>query len=174
MRLSIECVGGNSIDLGGRHAPHLTLYHSKLTSVPTAEINKALDDVKDMLPIRLSFTEISVFGGMYLFWDTERSEALMKAHERALDVSRFFIPTGEQPVGTEQISLSPEEDLNVQKYGHPLVRTLWRPHVTLGYYPQGISREPSSRTFEGSAVEAAFVRIGEMGTIAEIIDRRAR
>lgn len=172
MRLSAECGRGNSIDLGGRHTPHLTLYHSKLTSVPTAEVRRALDDVKDMLPIRLSFTEVAVFGGMYLFWDTERAEVLMKAHERTLDISRFFIPAGEQPMGTEKISLSSEEDLNIQKYGHPLVRALWRPHVTLGYYPQGISREPSSQAFEGFAVEVAFVRVGEMGTIAEIIDRR--
>lgn len=168
LRLSIECGGGNSIDLGGRHTPHLTLYHSKLTSVPASEVNKTLDNLKDILPIRLLFTEIAVFGGKYLFWDTERTEVLMKAHERALDISRFFIPAGEQPVGTAHISLSSEEDLNVQKYGHPLVRALWRPHITLGYYPQGISREPSAQTFEGFAVEVAFVRVGEMGTVIEL------
>lgn len=172
VRLSVECGGMNSIDLESRHMPHLTLYQANLDSVPTAEVDKVLDDVKNMLPIRLSFTQIAAFGGMFLFWDTARSEALMEAHERALDLSRFFVPIGEQQVNTDQMTLSLEENLNVQNYGYPLVRALWRPHVTLGCYPQGISREFSPQVFEGLANRVALVRVGEAGTLTKIIDQR--
>ena len=160
---------GNVVDLGGRHMPHVTLYHSKLGHVLEAVVDRFLGDLAAMLPINVSFTEIETFGGKFLFWDTERSEQLVMAHEVALGLSKFFIPSGVQQADKEKIFLSPGENLNVQKFGHPLVGKLWRPHVTLGYFSQGISVKRRLEKFKGRSVGVAFVRVGEAGTVAEVI-----
>ena len=161
----------NAIDVGGRHIPHISLYHSKLRAVPDIVIDWLLDELIIKLPIALAFTEIAPFGGKFLFWNIERSTPLTGAHERALYLSRYFIPTGEQQADREKIALLPEEQENVKTYGHPLVQKLWQPHVTLGYAPGGLAQNTATKRFIGNATGAAFVRIGEAGTIAEIISK---
>jgi hypothetical protein len=163
---------GSSIDLGGRHEPHITLYHSKLANVPLDVVHEYLDHLASMLPLALTFTQIAAFGNKFLFWDTERAPELVKAHEYALGLSRYFVSVGEQQAGKEGITLSPEQSSNVNKFGNPLVGSLWRPHVTLGYFGNGLVLEDRPEIFKGSASSVAFVRVGESGTIAEIIDRR--
>ncbi|MBI2039373.1 MAG: 2'-5' RNA ligase family protein [Candidatus Niyogibacteria bacterium] len=160
------------LNASGHHIPHVTLYHSKLRGVPQKTVRELLTELAGALPIPLAFTKIAPFGGKFLFWDIERSAALMRAHERALGLSRYFVPTGTQQAEREGIVLSANERRNVQTYGHPLVRELWRPHVTLGYFPHGLSCDTAMKPFNGSAHGIAFVRIGEAGTIAKIISQK--
>ena len=131
-----------------------------------------INGLAEMLPIPLLFTSVAEFGGKFLFWDTVRNEQLTQAHEYALRLSKYFLPTGEQQAEKEKITLSPLERVNVKEFGHPLVRELWRPHITLGYYPNGLQQNTRTEKFEGSAVGVAFVQVGEAGTIAEILAER--
>ena len=132
-------------------------------------VEQFLSQLEHKLPTDLFFHGVAVVSGRFLFWDIKRSRQLVVLHELSLDLSRFFVATGDQQADREGIVLSPEEDRNVRTFGHPLVQKLWRPHVTLGYYSQGISQEPHPEKFRGTAIGAAFVRIGEAGTIAERI-----
>jgi hypothetical protein len=162
------------LDLGGRHEPHLTLYHAKLAGVPSSVVNEYLDTLAASLPMPLTFTRIARFGGTFLFWDIERTEQLMGAHEFALGLSQYFDASGSQPLDKEKVTLSPEESSNVKKFGHPLVHDLWRPHITIGFFPDGISEENHPEVFEGGVTDVAFARMGEAGTIAEIVARGIR
>ncbi len=163
---------GNSMDLGDVHKPHLTLYHSKLSSIPALMVEQLLDDLMTRLPLELKFTEVATFGGKFLFWDVECSSGLQGAHETSLLLADYFAQEGEQQADREGLELPEEERRNVEQFGHPLVKSLWRPHVTLGYYPDDIKQATYSEVFNGSAIGVAFVRVGEAGTIAEIIIQR--
>jgi hypothetical protein len=173
IRLANEHGEGNSLDIGGQHTPHVTLYHSKLRDVPSDAVDALLEKLAAQLPQPLPFVELAGFGGTFLFWDIEWTESLVAMHESALSLSTYFDAAGDQPIEKENIQLSPEEFSNVKAYGHPLVRSLWRPHVTVGYYPAGMPLSPAPAKFAGAAASVAFVRIGEVGTIVEIIVRRS-
>ena len=161
---------GSSIDLGGQHMPHITLYHAELENVPISVVFEFLNGLAATLPLSLSFTNMASFGGKFLFWDVERSDKLVALHEYALGLSKYFVaPTGESQIDREKITLSSAESENMTKFGHPLVGELWRPHITLGYYPSGVPYWTVSEKFEGSTALVAFARIGEFGTVSKII-----
>ena len=172
IQIATKYKNGNSIDLGGLHTPHVTLYHSKLGGLPNNVVDRLLDIIIAMLPTSLTFTQVSQFGGKFLFWDIERSEVLLEAHNCALELSKYFVRIGEQQPDKEKINLSVLESANVKTFGHPFVRDLWRPHVTIGYYSDGAPQEIRTEGFSGRAVGVAFVRVGEAGTIKEIITQR--
>lgn len=169
VKIAERYMTGNKIDLARTHTPHMTLFHSKVKDVPSSFVKTSLDHLKSILPITLTFTQAACFGGKFLFWDTERSSSLLEAHGYALNLAKFFTPLGEQQSGKEKLGLSDEESANVSKYGHPLVNNLWRPHITLGYYPDGIEKTPQPEPYIGMAIGAAFIKVGDFGTIAEII-----
>lgn len=169
MYLTNKIPDGNAIALGTQHRPHVTLYHSKLQDVPAHAVSSVLKSIARELPLSLEFSQTAVFGGKFLFWDIERTPVLMELHEKALSLSRYFTPAGKQQADKEKIALAAAEDENVRTYGHPLVRDLWRPHITLGYYPQGIDVPAQQERHHGAAYRAAFVRVGDFGTVAEII-----
>ena len=167
-----EYSANNLLNVGIEHTPHITLFHSKLKNVSMEVIDGLLDRIIQSLPIDLSFEEISVYGGKFLFWNINRTPELASAHECALALSTYFVPEGEQQTDKEKLALSKEEIENVKEFGHPLVRELWCPHITLGYYPSGTKIKSVKKIFRGVATGVAFVRIGEAGSIAEIIDSR--
>lgn len=167
--ISGEYEEGNAIHLGGAHAPHITLYHAKLLDVPRAFVGAVLEPLRPLLPIALSFTEVSESGGKFLFWHMKRTSKLVRAHEDALILSAYFDPRGVQQAEKEKIDLTPAQRVKVRLFGYPHVRELWRPHVTVGYFPEGCNIKTRPEAFRGSVVQAAFVRIGDFGTISEVI-----
>ncbi len=172
MELSASCNGGNSIDLSGKHESHVTLYHSKFSDVPREVIEAALKDIASRLPCELEFTDISSFGGKFLFWKIERTPLLFSLHEKTVkSLSKYFVREGEQQTDREKAILSGGERQNVEKYGHPFVGKFWNPHVTLGYYAEGAPAVSRSEKHLGKAVAAAFVKVGEWGTIAEVVSK---
>src|SRR3989344_1913145 len=160
----------SAIDLGSRHRPHITLYHSNLTDVPVDRAEQILDDVVRALPVDIRLFSIATFGGKFVFWDVVCTPELEKLHATALRLGEYFAPAGEQQADKERIVLSPAEEENVLSYGHPLVRDRWRPHITLGYYPTRLEHETAdSCVLGGTVTGAGFVRVGEYGTIAEVL-----
>ena len=112
---------GNSINLGERHEPHVTLYHSKLQDVPRSMIREFLDDLAVRLPLKLGFTHIAPFGRKFLFWDASRSAELSGAHGYSLGLSQYFVPVGEQQADRERVEVTEEERINIRRFGHPFV-----------------------------------------------------
>lgn len=171
MGLASQYRSGNLIDLEGKHTPHITLYHSQLKAVSAFAVDQFLKGLAAMLPISLSFTTIATFGGKFLFWNIVRSSNLLKAHEYAMELSEYFIPEGDQQTEKEKLVLSSGEILNMKRFGYPLVRKFWHPHITLGYYPEGISQSLMQKRFKGGVAGVAFIRVGEFGTLAEVINQ---
>ncbi len=166
-------ISGNEISLGERHEPHLTLYHTKIDGMSMADAENLLERVAASLPVEASLEEVGPFGGRFVFWDAHPSRELSVLHTVALEkLSKFFSPEGEQQAQKEKLDLSPEQLANMRTYGHPLVAGLWRPHVTLGYKSDGV-REGLSRHAQIVKFErAAFVEVGEYGTLKRIIAQR--
>ncbi|MCA9363896.1 2'-5' RNA ligase family protein [Candidatus Kaiserbacteria bacterium] len=162
-------VSSNALDLKHVHQRHLTLFHTKVVKASEGDLYVLLANLWKNLPIPANFTEVASFGGKFAFWDAERSEALQALHEEALGLAQFFDRSGAQQADSEALQLSEAETRNVREYGHPLVRELWRPHITVGYVPGGYDAAGFSAAFAGSFNRVAFVRVGEFGTVAEII-----
>lgn len=75
-------------------------------------------------------------------------------------------------VSEEGLSLKEAEQENVLRFGHPLVRSLYMPHITIGFH-QGLSALMASDievpwTMEVASVE--LVKVGHPGRVEEIID----
>lgn len=166
--------GENLINFAdGIQEPHITLYHSKLESIPESVIENCMGLLVKCLPLSFSLNKIEPYGGKFLFWNIQKTAELSNAHALALsNLSPYFVSIGEQQADREKISLSQEEQDNVRRFGHPLVGSLWQPHITLGYFPNGVSLESCPEFLNGIITEVMFVRIGEAGTIEEIISRR--
>jgi len=164
---------GNVIDLiEGGHEPHMTIYHSKFKNLPSGVVDELLKNLAESLPVRLSFTELSSFGGKFLFLNIQKSDQLQKIHEYSLEcLSAYFDKEGKQQSSHENITLSSGEHSNVERYGHPLVLEYWQPHITIGYFPDGVQNISIEKTFEGESISVAFVKIGEAGSIEQIIQK---
>jgi 2'-5' RNA ligase len=169
--LSERFSSGNMLSLGTRHPPHLTLYHAKLKEVPALAAQFAMQAVAATLPIPLRLTMLAPFGDKFLFWDAIRDPALLALHAAALELSRYLDAAGQQQSDKEGLTLSRLQRENVAEYGHPLVGELWRPHITVGYFPASFAPTLQREVLDGTATGVAFVRVGDAGAVAEVLGR---
>ena len=164
-----QTIHPNLLDIGGAHYPHMTLYHARFTDVPSSVVDVMLKDVAALLPLSTSFYRIATFAEKFVFWDVSMLPVLMEMHERALDLARYFTP-GKGAVGTESLKLPAEQVENVRRFGHPLMRHLCRPHITLGYDEGGHPAfKEQERIWQGGFDRVALVEIGEYGTVKKIL-----
>lgn len=163
---------GNAIHFEQQHIPHVTLYHSKFKNLPKEVVQETLLGIAKKLPCALPFTKTESFWDKFIFWNIEKTAELTALHEQSLFVAAYFNAEGPQQSDSEKVILSEAEEQAVRIYGNPLVGALWRPHVTLGYFPEGIVEGTKSAPFEGRSVAVAFVRIGEYGTVVEILAQK--
>jgi hypothetical protein len=159
-----------TLDLGGKHHPHLTLYHANFDNLPEEVVDKMLQTIGMQLPLKAHFFRIATYKKKFVFWDARRDAALFSLHTQSLSLSEYL---NEQAtaVGTETLDLSEDEKDNIRRYGHPLVGSLWRPHITLAYREEGPEVEVP-RSNDVWFAKVAFVLIGEYGTAQKIIDSR--
>jgi hypothetical protein len=95
-----------------------------------------------------------------------------EAHIKALTLAKYLDRASEaKALSEERLSLREAELENVRLFGHPLVRSLFTPHITLGFHPRisdhlvaGLTCEWS---FEVASVELA--RIGYPGRVDEVV-----
>jgi hypothetical protein len=163
---------GSSINLSKKHTPHVSLYHSKLKNIPLEVIDLRLERIHSRLPADLEFSMITAFGRKFIFWNIEPTAELQALHYIALDLSHYFNPSGQQQADKEKIILSPIHLAHVKKFAHPLVRDLWQPHAALGYYPKDERLGSVPLHLSGRANHVAFARIGQAGTIKEILIKK--
>ncbi len=158
--------------------PHLTLYHGKLEGIPESDARDTLGVLQsNLLGQRFILKAIVAFGGNFIFWNVDPSsscvEVLHRSHSDALSVARYLAKSSvAKAVSEEALSLTDAELENVRLFGHPLVRSLYTPHITLGFHP-GISDQldrglECNWLFEVASVKV--VKIGYPGRVEEIVD----
>jgi 2'-5' RNA ligase len=158
--------------------PHLTLYHGKLEGIPESDARDTLGVLQsNLLGQRFVLKAIVAFGGNFIFWNVDPSsscvEVLHRSHSDALSVARYLAKSSvAKAVSEEALSLTDAELENVRLFGHPLVRSLYTPHITLGFHP-GISDQLArglecNWLFEVASVKV--VKIGYPGRVEEIVD----
>lgn len=158
--------------------PHLTLYHGKLEGLPKNFVQTTLGTLRgELVGKQFTLKSIVAFGGNFIFWNVDSSstgfETLQQSHLTALGIADYLDRSSvAKAVSEEALSLTEEEQENVKLFGHPLVRSLYTPHITLGLHP-GISEQLApglehSWLFEVASVE--LVRVGHPGRVEEIID----
>ena len=158
--------------------PHLTLYHGKLEDIPESVARDVLRALRsDLVGRKFILNDIVAFGGNFIFWNVDPScsgfEVLHKSHSDALSVASYLGRSSvAKAVSEEALSLTDAELENVKRFGHPLVRSLYTPHITLGFHPcisdqlaRGLECDWS---FEVASVE--LVKIGHPGRVEEILD----
>jgi 2'-5' RNA ligase len=158
--------------------PHLILYHGKLEGIPESDARDTLRGLQsNLLGQKFVLKAIVAFGGNFIFWNVDPSssgvEVLQRSHSDALSVARYLAKSSvAKAVSEEALSLTDAELENVRLFGHPLVRSLYTPHITLGFHP-GISDQLACGlecdwSFEVESVEV--VKIGYPGRVEEIVD----
>jgi 2'-5' RNA ligase len=152
--------------------PHITLYHASLRALPLTKVHELMQKLEPLQGEILGLQNINVYGGKFLFWSVDMTDALQDGHEIALDLAKYIDTEGDISALSEDLDLSEEEFQNAYFYGHPLVHKLYDPHITLAYDSNGLSlsEEHEDEYFAAAVAEYAFVEIGERGRIEKIID----
>ena len=156
--------------------PHLTLYHGKLKDVPADEVRRVVTDIRMILAgQRFSLGPIIAYGGNFVFWNVEQNtdiKLLLEAHGKALAVAQFLDRMSEAKATSEEgLTLTEVELENVKQFGHPLVRQLYTPHITLGFH-RGISQTLATglyENFEFSIASIEMARIGYPGRVKSLV-----
>lgn len=159
--------------------PHLTLYHGKLRDVPVEEIALIVHDLRQSLVgHNFHLGKIVGFGGKFVFWNVNQDQALdskvlSSAHEKALSLARFLDRASVPKATSEEgLSLSDAELENVRLFGHPFVRQLYTPHITLGFH-RGVAQTipaNSMREVRFTVASVELVYIGYPGRVENVID----
>jgi 2'-5' RNA ligase len=164
--------------LGPGSLPHLTLYHGNLADVPGPVASETLKGLRsNLVGQRFTLKNIVAFGGNFIFWNVDCSscncDVLQVSHNMALNLAQYLDrSTVARAVSDERLSLKEAELENVRRFGHPLVRSLYMPHITIGF-DRGLSEQvaPNMKfkwSMEVASVE--LVKVGHPGRVEEIID----
>lgn len=167
-----ETIPENLIQWKGASGPHLSLYHTKLKNVSHDFILQLLADIGDLCNFRIVFEDIVFYGGHFIFWNAWKNTDLVRLHNLSLSLAKFFVAGGEQQADRESLVIPPDQRKNVQKYGHPLVRKQWMPHITVGYQNVLSAKLPKKILAEGEIKSVEFIRVGVFGSIEKTILRR--
>lgn len=160
-------VEGNVLDLGGKHHPHLTLYHADFVDLPEDIVDGTLKAVAAQMPTMVHFYRIATYAKKFVFWDARLAGPLMSLHKQALGLASY-LKEDAGAVGTEDLKLPEEQMENIRRFGHPLVGEQWRPHITVGYRNEGPDID-EPKQYDAWFSKVAFVSIGEYGTAQEFI-----
>lgn len=165
---------GTEFVLEQPHVPHMTLYHGAMTDIPVQGLAALRDRAEGLLARRTFVLEaVVVAGGKFAFWnlndDSRTNAALVRAHETALEMAAHLNPAAKaKALGDEGLTLTDGERDNCMNFGHPWVKDLYKPHITLGYNTEGLPAE----AFLGVALRwamtierVAAVEIGHPGII---------
>jgi 2'-5' RNA ligase len=149
--------------------PHITLYHATLNKVPRSEVVRQIRALTNNIGKSLIFNDISPYGGKFLFWDVENKKDIQLLHENLVDkYSRYLRKNDKVLAEKEGLEMSDEESNNLARYGHPLVKKLFRPHITLAYDTEGLDIR-DKKEHVGKIINFQFVEIGKYGSIKKVL-----
>lgn len=159
--------------------PHITLYHGKIENASLDELRSIRDAAERQFSrTSLMLNSIDIAGGKFVFWnltpEATASPQVREAHKLALGMSSH-LKAGDaaKALKEEGLRLNPEEIDNCNRYGHPWVANLYRPHITLGYVAEGI--EPIELRFAAyqhqmRAERVILFEVGFPGIVQREID----
>lgn len=149
--------------------PHVTLYHAKLNKVPRNEVVGQIRALTNNIGKNLIFNNVSTYGSKFLFWDVKNKKDIHLLHENLVDkYSRYLKKNDKALAEKEGLEMSDEELNNLTRYGHPLVKKLFRPHITLAYDAKSFDiREKKEHI--GKIINFQFVEIGKYGSIKKVL-----
>lgn len=148
-------------------APHITLYHAKFENLPEEIVKEKLIQLKAYEGISFTLNNLVVYGGKFLFWNVQEKGKLRLAHQKSLETATFLDRAQVANAIEEGLNLNSEELENIKKYGHPLVRGNYLPHITLAYDGRGI-RIPSGITEKPWKMKIEKIHFAEMGTYGSV------
>ena len=150
--------------------PHITLYHASLNRVPESLVVLTIDRLSPIVGSKFTLGEIAAYGNKFLFWDVSKPFAeIRRAHNQVLgDFSTYLSKEHSAAAQKEELALSDEELENLEDYGRPLVRTLFRPHITLLYNSRGVDLK-DHKNWQASIENVQFVEMGEYGSIKRVL-----
>ncbi len=151
---------------------HLTLFHAKIKEASVEAVEEILEALSIHEQGIVVFHRITVYGEKFLFWDADCSAGLRAAHLSALHLSDFLdVEVKARAEDEEGLSMSMAERESVRRYGHPLMRRLYRPHITLAYNSSGFAgyRSHGESNHIGRIRKVAFAEIGTYGRVQRII-----
>ena len=151
-------------------AAHITLYRASLSRVPEGLVTSTIHQLSPIVGSNFTLGEIATYGNRFLFWNLSKPFAeIRKAHNLVLgEYSSYLSKEGTALAQKEELALSGEESENLKDYGHPLVRSLFRPHITLLYNSSGLNLK-SYKPWQASIEDIQFVEIGEYGSIKGVL-----
>ena len=156
-------IDGNQITFSDVRVPHMTLYHAHLLNVPNTLVNQCLAEVAACLPVEVKFTQVVPRNSKFIFWEIEKTSQLIELHEIGLKLAKYLDLTAAAPATKEGLRLSPEQEENVKKFGHPLVKGEWNPHITVGYLSDVTNQVTLEAVRSGSLIKASFAKIVDLG-----------
>jgi hypothetical protein len=175
--LGEQPINGGTRDVGeeNRYAEfktkvaHLTLYHGKVVNLPLTDVYMILRALRPLRGCPLLFDRLAVYGDKFLFLDVLVTPELMLAHLAALQLATFLNKEALAHAKQEGLNMSEPERVSLERFGHPLAYSLFRPHFTLAYDSSAninVGDEVVSKLPAMGLVESfAFVEIGEYGAI---------
>ncbi len=152
--------------------PHVTLYHGRVENLPTETVSHILFQLRKNKGKTLNLRQIEIYGSKFAFWNIETTDYLSEMHGQALGIARYLDKNAVQRAVEEGLSMSQDELENVRKFGHPLVRNKFKPHITLAYDSEGLI-VPSGKSIEHWEMkidDVLFAQMGKYGSVAGIVE----
>ena len=165
---------GNDISLADTPS-HITLYHTNFINVPLGVVEQTLTHIADKASgVSLVFNEIAPYENIFFFWNIRASCAgrasLQEMHEEALQLKKYFNSGGVQQTDREGLKLSGASEYCVRTTGYQFCHELFTPHITLAVCRQGDTLVDLTSFLHNATISSVdFVKVGEWGTIKEII-----
>lgn len=153
--------------------PHITLYHGRVQNLPLETVRRILPHLKGYIGETLALDSFEIYGGKFLFWDNQKTRNIREMHFRALALADYLDKGAVARAVDEGLSMTPEELENVRRFGHPLVRDRYTPHITLAYDSRGLTLPPGDmemRPWEMKIEDVLFTEMGKYGAVARVVD----
>lgn len=154
--------------------PHITIYGVEF---PAHNLERVLSDVeelaKNLLAIQFKFKKVATEEG-YIGIECEGTEEIANTQKAIIEKLNSLREGHIREKDRKQNMELSERDRNIQKYGHPDIMSLYKPHVTIirlqdKQVAQRVAAEIKWPTKEFTLDRIGAFRMGPNGTCVELI-----
>ena len=159
---------------GVKSIPHISLFHSTFESIPERVISDLLARIvkSQYTGVHIQMADFSIFQNRFVFWGVEKNKGLLESHHLAYSMLSRWVTHERSRAEVVVDGFTDVQKRNFLRYGNPLVGREWMPHIAVAYsqsvfVPDDILS--MQHTISGNAPQIAFCKIGEFGTVQEIV-----
>lgn len=154
--------------------PHITIYGVEF---PTRNLEKVFSEVeslaKKLVGVKFTFQKVATEKG-YIGIECDCTEEFRAAHETIIEKLNPLRDGHIREKDNQKSSEFSEKEENIQKYGHPEVMNLYKPHVTVIRLKDERVAEKTAAEIKWPVKEFVLDRIGifkmgENGTCIELL-----